>query len=379
MSVFGSAYVPFDATEFCGSGTIGNAPRTSDAAKDIPRRITIEAPMPTLGANFEREIREQPSAWERLAHADAAARLADALEGEIVLVGSGSSLFAAQVGALALRRRRVTAHAVAATEALGDNHAYQGRTVVAISQSGRSTDVLNAVEALRAKRIVALTNTADSPLGDRADLTIDIGAGPELAIPATKSVSCTVAILLSAASLFGGDRTRSAGVLVDTARLIREWLEVSADAELHGPAGEIAQRRDVVLLGTDYGVPVAREIALKFKEATYLHAEGFEAGEFRHGSAAMVDSSAVAIGIMDTDAFEIVGRPLREVGKTGALRFAIGALTIDGVVRLGPVVQDPYNTLAWLVTGQMLTLLTARARGIESDAPRGLTKALVSE
>lgn len=93
----------------------------------------------------------------------------------------------------------------------------------------------------------------------------------------------------------------------------------------------------------------------------------------------MVDSSAVAIGIMDTDAFEIVGRPLREVGKTGALRFAIGALTIDGVVRLGPVVQDPYNTLAWLVTGQMLTLLTARARGIESDAPRGLTKALVSE
>jgi glutamine---fructose-6-phosphate transaminase (isomerizing) len=133
---------------------------------------------------------------------------------------------------------------------------------------------------------------------------------------------------------------------------------------------------DIVVLGTDYGAPVAREIALKFKEATYLHAEAFEAGEFRHGSAAMVDARSVAIGVMDHDADAIVGRPMQELAKTGALRYVIGTTTVEGVPRLGPLVADPFNALAWLVTAQLLALHVARARGINSDSPRGLIKAV---
>ncbi len=344
----------------------------------IARHVATTDPV-DLGANFEREIREQPEVWEKLARSDAASRLAGVLEDEIVLVGSGSSLFAAQLGAIALRRRGVTAHAVAATEAQGDAKAYQDRVVVAISQSGRSSDVLDAVDALRPRCLVALTNTADSPLGARADLTIDIGAGPERAIPATKSVSCTIAILLSAASLIGGERSRTADALIGTAQSIRAWLDDSGVAEIVRAAGDIAIRHDVMVLGTDYGAPIAREAALKFKEATYLHAEGFEAGEFRHGSAAMVDASSVVIGIIDRDGLEIVGRPLEEARKIGALRYAIGALTVDDIPRLGPIVDEPYNTLAWLITVQLLALYVARARGINSDSPRGLTKALVTE
>jgi glutamine---fructose-6-phosphate transaminase (isomerizing) len=331
------------------------------------------------GVQFEREIREQPQAWERVARSDAAARLAEALEGEVLLVGSGSSLFAAQLGAIALRRRGITAHAVAATEAQGDAKAYQRRVVVAISQSGRSSDVLQALDALQPRRTIALTNTADSPLGARADLTIDIGAGPELAIPATKSVSCTIAILLSAASLIAHEHTRDADVLVCTAQTVDSWLN-GAEIEPVVRAGvAISARHDIMVLGTDYGAPIAREAALKFKEAAYLHAEGFEAGEFRHGSAAMIDASTVVLGIMDHDALQVVGRPLREAKKSGALRYVVGAVTVDGVARLGPQVDDPYNTLAWLVTVQLLALYAARARGINSDAPRGLTKAIVSE
>ena len=331
------------------------------------------------GVQFEREIREQPQAWERAARSDAAARLAEALEGEVLLVGSGSSLFAAQLGAIALRRRGMTAHAVAATEAQGDAKAYQRRIVVAISQSGRSSDVLQALDALQPRRTIALTNTADSPLGARADLTIDIGAGPELAIPATKSVSCTIAILLSAASLIAHEHTRDADVLVRTAQTIDSWLN-GAEVEPVVRAGvAIAARHDIMVLGTDYGAPIAREAALKFKEAAYLHAEGFEAGEFRHGSAAMIDASSVVLGIMDSDALQVVGRPLREAKKSGALRYVVGTVTVDGIARLGPQVDDPYNTLAWLVTVQLLALYAARARGINSDAPRGLTKAIVSE
>lgn len=332
-----------------------------------------------LGMHFEREIREQPEAWVRIAHSDAAARLAAALEGEIVLVGSGSSLFAAQLGAIALRRRGVTAHAVAATEAQGDAKAYQHRVVVAISQSGRSSDVLRALDALQPSRAIALTNTTDSPLAARADMTIDIGAGPEEAIPATKSVSCTIAILLGAASLVAGEHSRDADVLIQTAQTIGAWLAGSGVDPVVRASVAIAARHDVMVLGTDYGAPIAREAALKFKEATYLHAEGFEAGEFRHGSAAMIDASSVVLGIMDRDALEFVGRPLREARTSGALRYVIGSTTVDGIAMLGPAVEDAYNTLGWLVTVQLLALYVARARGINSDNPRGLTKAIVSE
>ena len=332
-----------------------------------------------LGVNFEREIREQPEAWERITRSDSAARLAAQVENDVLLIGSGSSLFAAQLGAIALRRRGITAHAVAATEAQGDAKAYQHRVVVAISQSGRSSDVLTALDALRPSRTVALTNTPDSPLGARADTTIDIGAGPERAIPATKSVSCTIAIVLSAASLLAHEHTRDADVLLNTAGTIGAWLNgPDVDAVVRS-ARAIAARHDVMVLGTDYGAPIAREAALKFKEATYLHAEGFEAGEFRHGSAAMIDASSVVIGIMDRDALEIVGRPLREAKTSGALRYVVGTTTVDGIPRLGPQVDDPYNTLAWLVTVQLLALYVARSRGIDSDNPRGLRKAIVSE
>jgi len=329
-----------------------------------------------LGKNFEREIREQPEVWERLARTNKAAQLAGALEGEILLLGSGSSLFAAQVGALALRRRGIAAQAVAATEAQGDKNAYQDRVVIAVSQSGRSSDLLRALDGLHPRRIIALTNTAESPLAARADLTIDVGAGAERAIPATKSVTATLAILLSTASLVGGESSRGAAALIEVAHQVRVWFGDSGLAPVIEAARQIARHQNIVILGTDYGAPIAREAALKFKEATYLHAEGFEAGEFRHGSAAMVDARSVAIGIMDRDADEIVGRPMGELAKTGALRYIIGTTSVESIPRLGPMVADPYNALAWLVTIQMLALDVARALGVEPDSPRGLTKAV---
>jgi glucosamine--fructose-6-phosphate aminotransferase (isomerizing) len=330
------------------------------------------------GDQLEREILEQPEAWERVASSDAAARLAAALEGEIVLVGSGSSLFAAQLGAVALRRRGIVAHAVAATEAQNDCRAYRGRVVVALSQSGRSTDLLRALDTLAPRRTIALTNTIASPLGERADLTIDILAGPERAIPATKSVTCTVAILLAAASHFDEHPARNAAALHAAAEDVRAWFGDGLE-DVRRAAAEIAIRHDIVILGTDYGACAAREAALKFKESTYLHAEGFEAGEFRHGSAAMLDASSVVLAILDRDAREIVGRPLREAAARHALRYAIGTETIDDVPRLGPVMAEPYNVLGWLAAVQMLALHVARSRGIDPDVPRGLSKAVVTE
>jgi glucosamine--fructose-6-phosphate aminotransferase (isomerizing) len=144
-------------------------------------------------------------------------------------------------------------------------------------------------------------------------------------------------------------------------------------AALEFAARHIARCRSVVLLGSGYGVPVAAEAALKLKEASYVHAEGFPAGEFRHGSAALLDGQSALVGIVDRASHELVARPLREAAGTGARRYSVGG-DVAGIERLGPLVAEPFNTLAWLVAGQLLALYAGRECGVDGDAPRAISK-----
>jgi glutamine---fructose-6-phosphate transaminase (isomerizing) len=330
-----------------------------------------------LGEAFEREIREQPAVWNRIAQSDKAERLARAVgDRPVLLVGSGSSLFMGQLGALALRRRGLRAVALAATEAHFDHNAYRDASVIAISQSGRSTDLLAALDILKPASLIALTNSENSPLAERANEVIALEAGLETAVPATKSVTGTAAILLWAAALVAGTSSRDAGSLTQTAADVGAWLDGPALAQVSEPAHVLARQRSVVIAGAGYGVPIANEIALKCKEAAYVHAEGFAAGEFRHGSSAILDERCAIVGIVDDASRPFVARPLEEARAAGAARFAIGA-PIGDVVLLGAQTAEAFNTLAWLVAGQVLALALGRARGIDGDSPRGLSKVLV--
>jgi glutamine---fructose-6-phosphate transaminase (isomerizing) len=330
-----------------------------------------------LGAHFEREIRQQPDVWRAIAQSKKAQMLAHAIrERDVVLLGSGSSLFMAQLGALALRRRGIRAHSLAATEAPLDNAAYRKAAVVACSQSGRSTDLLEALDVLAPSALIALTNTPDSPLGARADITIDLNAGPEVAVPASKSVTAMAAILLWAAGLMADAHGRNASTLIETAEDVRSWLDGRDVESVHDAAERIGRRRSVVIVAAGYGVPIANEFALKLKEASYIHAEGFSAGEFRHGSAAMLDASCAIVGIVDEVSRNVVNRPLAEAVQAESLRYVIGG-HIGDIPLLGPVVGEAFNTLAWLVAAQMIALHVGRARYVESDAPRGLVKTMV--
>lgn len=330
-----------------------------------------------LGERFEAEIREQPAVWRAIAATDLATTFAQAVhENDVVLVGSGSSLFVAMLGALALRRRGVRAAALPATEAAFERTSYRDRTVIALSQSGRSADVLAAVETLAPKRLIALTNDATSPLASRADLVLDIAAGSERAVPASKSVTAMIAVVLWGAALVGGTTERSAASLRATADDVDTWLTSDAIAGVERAAQRIARRRSVAVVGAGYGVPVALELALKLKEASYVHAEGFAAGEFRHGSAAILDATTTLVGVADDASAAIVARSLADAERTETLRFTIGA-PLAGVTMLGPRTGEAFNTLAWVVAGQMLALEVGRARGVESDTPRGLTKYVI--
>jgi glucosamine--fructose-6-phosphate aminotransferase (isomerizing) len=254
-----------------------------------------------------------------------------------------------------------------------DRGVYERRTVIAVSQSGRSSDVLDALDALQPRRLIALTNTADSPLAARADVQIDVGAGREIAVPASKSVTSMAAILLWAAALTGGKKNRTAATLAHTAADVRGWLGGGGVDDVVAAARRIARRRSVAVVAAGYGVPVAYELALKIKEASYVHAEGFPAGEFRHGSSAILDPSTAIIGIVDEASRDIVHRPLAEAVEAEAARYVIGARSGD-VPLLGPATGEAFNTLAWLVAGQYLALSIGRANSVESDAPRGLSK-----
>ena len=330
-----------------------------------------------LGERFEAEIREQPAVWRAIAATDLATTFAQAVhENDVVLVGSGSSLFVAMLGALALRRRGARAAALPATEAAFERTSYRDRTVIALSQSGRSADVLAAVETLAPKRLIALTNDPTSPLASRADLVLDIAAGSERAVPASKSVTAMIAVVLWGAALVGGRTERSAASLRATADDVDTWLTSDAIAGVERAAQRIARRRSVAVVGAGYGVPVALELALKFKEASYVHAEGFAAGEFRHGSAAILDATTTLVGVADDASAAIVARSLADAERTETLRFTIGA-PLAGVTMLGPRTGEAFNTLAWVVAGQMLALEVGRARGVESDTPRGLTKYMI--
>jgi glucosamine--fructose-6-phosphate aminotransferase (isomerizing) len=330
-----------------------------------------------LGAHFEAEIREQPEVWRRIAASDGARRLADAVAGrDLVFVGSGSSLYVAMLGALAFRRRGLRAVALAATEARFDHDAYREACVIALSQSGRSTDLLAALDALAPPRVVALTNDVASPLAERAEIVVDALAGPEIAVPASKSVTAMAAFVLWAAALTGGRPNRTGELLRRTAADVEAWLESPGIGEVIAAAQRLSRRRSVALVGAGYGVPVAFELALKIKEASYVHAEGFAAGEFRHGHAAMLDASTAIVGIVDAASRDVVMQPLAEAEQAEAARYVIG-VPCDGVSCLGPRTEEGFNALAWLVTGQYLALSLGRANFVESDAPRGLRKYVV--
>jgi glucosamine--fructose-6-phosphate aminotransferase (isomerizing) len=336
----------------------------------------LEGAYPMAGEHFEREIREQPEVWRGIASSDKAPCLAEAIRGrDVVLLGSGSSLFMAQLGALALRRRGIRAHALAATEAPLDHAAYARAVVVACSQSGESEDLLEALDILKPELLIALTNTAHSTLSERATIVIDVGAGTEVAVPASKSVTATAAILVWAAGLLGARHVRNAQTLIETADRVGAWLEGAAFASVREAAGKIARQRSVIIVGTGYGLPVAYEAALKMKEASYVHAEGFSAGEFRHGSAAILDASCALVGIVDDVSLRVVERPIRDALQAGSQCYTVGG-ELRGVPLLGPVVGEAFNTLAWLVAAQAVALEAGRARGIDSDAPRGQSKIL---
>lgn len=246
---------------------------------------------------------------------------------------------------------------------------------LSVSQSGGSPDLVDSTAAARASGAltVAVTNAASSPLADASEYNIDVVAGPELAVAATKSyTSELLALYLLADAWGGGDASAARGV--------PGWAQEVIDS---GEGARAARRyrfvSSLVTTGRGYAYPSAREAALKLMETSYLSAHTFSSADLMHGPLAMIDGDRPVIAVVPEgiggEAIEPVLQRLRENGAdlliVGDKQRAAGAAD---VIPLPSGMDEAVAPVIQIIPMQQFAHALAVSRGHNPDAPRGLRK-----
>jgi glutamine---fructose-6-phosphate transaminase (isomerizing) len=341
------------------------------------------------GSIFRAEIGEQPAALLRLLqHEEEISRIASAVRERgaplVRLVGHGSSDNAASYGVYAFG---LLPHWTAVRDSITLTVHYDtpldlsGSVVIGLSQSGRTPDVVEYVA--RARRsgafTIALTNDTGSALATTAEATIPLEAGPELAVAATKTYVNTLAALVLLAGHVAGRGAEIADGIRETADVMSSSLDEfeRAAAALAVPF-TFTGRMFVIGRGVEFAT--AREIALKLLETCRVAAEPLTATDLAHGPVAALDPFFPVWAIASPDAtLPTVQEAARRVHEMGATVVASGtaASSVEGsayVVPVPPVGLPLLSPLLSVVPGQLFARALARARGLDPDAPNGLSK-----
>ena len=258
---------------------------------------------------------------------------------------------------------------------------WRGGLLVAISQSGRSPDIVAVTAAARegGALTVAITNDDDTPLAAASEWVLRCRAGRELAVPATKTYVAELAVI---AALVGTMRAEtglraSMDQVADALRTVEaatdEWLE---RADTHVAALAEADRTLVVSRG--YNLATALEVALKLKETCGLFAEPYSTADFAHGPLILAGPGVPVLGIRpDGPIGQQVDRALDVIEERGGRPIRIGAAEAhrwEDAIALPIDLPETLTPLAFAVAGQLLVEAVARRRGLDPDAPPGLNK-----
>ncbi|MEM8770337.1 MAG: glutamine--fructose-6-phosphate transaminase (isomerizing) [Pseudomonadota bacterium] len=263
-----------------------------------------------------------------------------------------------------------------------------------ISQSGETADTLAALREAKGndQRIAAIVNVPESSIAREADVVFQTAAGPEIGVASTKAFTCQLATLACLAIAAGKQRghidskqeATLIALLMETPRLVSQSLK--QQDKIEEIAHDLAKARDILYIGRGLSFPMALEGALKLKEISYIHAEGYAAGELKHGPIALIDEHVPVVVVAPSDQHfektisnmhEIIargGRPLlisdaEGIAKAGEVWAAIEAPACDPmtapIVYAGPI--------------QMLAYFTATTKGTDVDQPRNLAKSVTVE
>ncbi len=270
-----------------------------------------------------------------------------------------------------------------------------GNLAICVSQSGETADTLASLRYARAHKQHALSivNVPTSSIARESDVVMPTLAGPEIGVASTKAFTCQLAALACLAIAAGrargtlseSDEKSLVQALIEIPRRLNEALAL--EPQLEHLARDLAKSKDVLYLGRGTSFPIALEGALKLKEISYLHAEGYAAGELKHGPIALVDENMPVIVIAPHDkVFEKTFSNMQEVAARGGRLIVMTdaegarAAKADAMVTLTlPTVHPAVAPIVYAVPVQLLAYHTAVLMGTDVDQPRNLAKSVTVE
>jgi glucosamine--fructose-6-phosphate aminotransferase (isomerizing) len=270
-----------------------------------------------------------------------------------------------------------------------------GNLAICVSQSGETADTLACLRYARDQKqhVLSVVNVPTSSIARESEVVMPTLAGPEIGVASTKAFTCQLAALACLAIAAGrargvlseDDEKTLAQALIEVPRRLNEALAL--EPELEHLARDLSKSRDVLYLGRGMSFPIALEGALKLKEISYIHAEGYAAGELKHGPIALVDENMPVIVIAPHDkVFEKTFSNMQEVAARGGRlivmtdaegsRAAAGHATMTLTL---PKVHPAVAPIVYAVPVQLLAYHTAVAMGTDVDQPRNLAKSVTVE
>lgn len=256
---------------------------------------------------------------------------------------------------------------------------FEHALVIGISQSGKSPDIAAVLEHSReaGSPTIAITNFADSPLAQAAEHVIELHAGQERSVAATKTYTAQLLVLAMLVLSIAED-TAGLSALHNIPEAVAQTI--SLDPRMREVAQDIAQARAMVALSRGYNFATAWEVAQKLKELTYIPTEPYSLADFQHGPIAMLSEDIPVLafapsGAAASDTHELAPR-LRERGSPLVIISDVQDILAQATlpVRLPASVDERFSPITAIIPGQQLALYMALARGIEPDHPRGLNK-----
>jgi glucosamine--fructose-6-phosphate aminotransferase (isomerizing) len=324
-----------------------------------------------------KEIKEQPIVSERLIQSfetiqkDKIERLAAMVKSakRVVFLACGTSYHASLVGCFLLNQLGIEAHTVIASEFESFLLVDRDTLVIAISQSGETMDVVSVIKNVKntGAKFAAVVNVPYSTVQRLSDLSIEILAGQEICVAATKSFTNQLITLFALAQRLGFSDI----ALESLPGKIQETIDFN-EAYIERLAGDLYEKRDIFVLGRGISYPQAREIALKLKEIPYIHAEGMMAGELKHGTIALIEEGTPVISLIPNNNPDMVSST-KEVEARGARTIIIS--NTDGELKIPPCCDAEFAIYSGII-GHLLSYYIAKLRGCPIDKPRNLAKSV---
>jgi glucosamine--fructose-6-phosphate aminotransferase (isomerizing) len=270
-----------------------------------------------------------------------------------------------------------------------------GGLAISVSQSGETADTLATLRYAKEQKqhILSIVNVQTSTIARESDVVMPTLAGPEIGVASTKAFTCQLAALACLAIHAGkvrgilsdDDEHKLVHALIEVPRLMAEALAL--EPQIEQLARDLSKSRDVLYLGRGTSYPLALEGALKLKEISYIHAEGYAAGELKHGPIALIDENMPVIVIAPYDrVFEKTVSNMQEVAARGGKIVLVtdpkGAAeaTVDSLVTLAlPEMPSTITPLVYAIPVQLIAYHTAVMMGTDVDQPRNLAKSVTVE